>query len=207
VERFQQESSPTNGPSGRRGLLKTQGDSWCREGESNPPEQSQQGKGILVVGNPAFDQAGKVTVASTQQAAPSGVATGTNGTLLRSTRSACGTFQSLHFSPLPGSQQDAENIAAIWKLSGTRVGAQIMRGSTVQPESNELLQMSGAEASPEAFEQFAPGKRVLHVATHGFSLEGSCESAVQRRLDPSKRDASILPATAVFPTCCVRPAM
>lgn len=65
------------------------------------PEQSQQGKGILVVGNPAFDQAGKLTVASSQQSAPVSTATGTTGTLLRGTRSACGTFQTLRFPPCP----------------------------------------------------------------------------------------------------------
>jgi CHAT domain-containing protein len=163
------------------------------------PEQSQQGKGILVVGNPAFDQAGKLAVASNQQSAPASTATVTKGTLLRGTRSACGMFQTLHFSPLPGSQQEAENIVALWKQSSAGVGVQTMRGSSVQPDSNELLQMTGSEASPETFEQFSPGKRVLHVATHGFFLEGSCESAVQRRLDPSRRDESILPATAENP--------
>ena len=74
-----------------------------------------------------------------------------------------------------------------------------MRGSDAQPGNGESLQMTGAEASPEAFTQYAPGKRVLHMATHGFFLEGSCESAVQRRLDPSKRDESVLPATAENP--------
>jgi len=163
------------------------------------PAQSRHGEGILVVGNPAFDQAGKLTVASNQQSAPAGAATGTTGALLRGTRSACGTFQTLHFPPLPASQQEAENIAALWKQSSAGEGAQIMRGSAVQPGSGELLQMTGSDASPEAFAQYAPGKRVLHVATHGFFLEGSCESAVQRRLDPSKRDESILPATAENP--------
>lgn len=163
------------------------------------PEQSRHGEGILVVGNPAFDQAGKIVVASNQQSAPAASTTGTAGTLLRGTRSACGTFQTLHFSPLPASQQEAESIAALWRQSGAGAGSQIMRGSDAQPGSGELLQMTGADASPEAFAQHAPGKRVLHVATHGFFLEGSCESAVQRRLDPSKRDESILPATAENP--------
>jgi CHAT domain-containing protein/tetratricopeptide (TPR) repeat protein len=162
------------------------------------PVPSRHGEGILVVGNPAFDQAGKLAVAS-NQSPPAGSVTGTTGTLLRGTRSACGTFQSLHFPPLPGSQQEAENITALWRQSSERAGAQVMRGSDAQPGNGESLQMTGVDASPEAFTQYAPGKRVLHVATHGFFLEGSCESAIQRRLDPSKRDESVLPATAENP--------
>jgi len=154
------------------------------------PAQSRRGEGILVVGNPAFDQAGKLVVASNTQSA-AGAATGKEGTILSGTRSACGTFQTLRFSPLPASQQEAENIAALWKRS-------IWSEGTVQ-SSGEPLQMTGANASTEAFEQYAPGKRVLHVATHGFFLEGSCESVMQRRLDAKRRDESSLPATGENP--------
>jgi CHAT domain-containing protein/Tfp pilus assembly protein PilF len=163
------------------------------------PAQSRHGEGILVVGNPAFDRAGKLVVAGNKPSALASTTAGPTGALLRGTRSACGTFQTLRFPPLPGSQQEAENIAALWKQSTAGEGAQIQRGSTVQPGSGELLQMTGADASPEAFEQYAPGKQVLHVATHGFFLEGSCESAVQRRLDADKRDENFLPATAENP--------
>jgi CHAT domain-containing protein/tetratricopeptide (TPR) repeat protein len=161
------------------------------------PAPSGHGEGILVVGNPAFDQAGRL-VASNQQPAPVGATSVTGGALLRGTRSACGSFQTLHFPALPGSQQEAENIAALWKQSSSGEGTQIMRGFSVQQDKGELLEMTGADASPEAFEQYAPGKRVLHVATHGFFLEGNCESAVQRRLDDGKRDEG-LPATAENP--------
>jgi len=64
------------------------------------PTQSGHGEGILVVGNPAFDQAGKLVVASNTQSAVRAT-TGTEGTILRGTRSSCVTFQSLRFPPCP----------------------------------------------------------------------------------------------------------
>jgi tetratricopeptide (TPR) repeat protein len=163
------------------------------------PTQSLHGDGILVVGNPAFDEAGTVVMASRSQSARAAVATRTPGVLLRGTRSACGTFQTLHFPPLPASQREMENIAALWKQFNAGEGGQTMRGSAVQLGGGDLLQMTGSDANTAAFEQHAPGKRVLHVATHGFFLEGRCESVVHRRLDPSMRDESVLPATAENP--------
>jgi CHAT domain-containing protein len=163
------------------------------------PAPSRRGEGILVVGNPAFDRVGTLATAPNQQSAPAGATSGTPKALLRGTRSACGTFQTLHFPPLPGSQQEAENIAALWKQSSAGEGNQVLRGSAVQQGSGELLEMTGSNASSEAFEQYAPGKRVLHVATHGFFLEGSCQSAMKRRLDVGTRDESFLPGTAENP--------
>ncbi len=156
--------------------------------------ESRHGEGILVVGNPAFDQAGKVVMASTQQPIPTGARDGMGVALLRGSRSTCGTFRTLRFSALPASQQEAEKIAAVWKRSAAGAGA---RGGSGQPSSGELLQVTGTDASAEAFAHYGPGKRVLHVATHGFFLQGSCESVA--RADERNRDESFLPSTAENP--------
>ena len=43
---------------------------------------------------------------------------------------------------------------------------------------------TGAAASEAAFKQQAAGKRVLHLATHGFFLGGKCASALEASEKP-----------------------
>ena len=68
------------------------------------PIQSRRGEGILVVGNPAFDQSGRITLASDRQSTPIGVAT----TVLCAAL-ARGVVRSRHstflFYPLPSRKQ------------------------------------------------------------------------------------------------------
>jgi len=156
------------------------------------PAPEKHGEGILVVGNPAFDEAGKVVLASNQQptsAAPP---------VMRSARSACGDFQTLRFPPLPASQREVEQIAALWSKNTTQEHSGLMRGAEALPASG-LVESTGTDASLEAFLLEAPGKQVLHIATHGFFLEGNCESATQRGLDTDKQNEAFLPATAENP--------
>lgn len=146
------------------------------------PVRSQSGKGILVVGNPAFNQAGGKNLASILPSVK------TSSTAPLVLRSACGTFKSLHFDPLPASQKEADRVFALWKTS---------RASQDVNDTTQFMEMTGADASPDAFKQHAPRKRVLHVATHGFFLESGCESAMQLASNPDNK--KILPATAENP--------
>ena len=61
------------------------------------------------------------------------------------------------WTPLPGSAREVEEIARLWEGTGGGA-AEVFRG---------------AAATEGTFMKHAPGKRAIHLATHGF-FEGSC---------------------------------
>jgi CHAT domain-containing protein len=60
-------------------------------------------------------------------------------------------------------------------------------------KENESVTLTGLAASETGFKQFSPGKRVLHLATHGFFLEGTCDSHPQTEetLENRQRGATV----------------
>ncbi|MGO9093823.1 MAG: CHAT domain-containing tetratricopeptide repeat protein [Bryobacteraceae bacterium] len=87
------------------------------------------------------------------------------GTMLartyRGARSNCTDFQALRFGPLPETALEAKEVAAIWQTA----------------QAGPVVRLSGAEAREAAFQEQASGKRVLHLATHGFFL-GGCRAVL-----------------------------
>jgi CHAT domain-containing protein len=112
-----------------------------------------RGSGLLALGNPAFD--------TTSQAGDPLSQTGANPaspTAPLNPRSNCGQLKNLKLSPLPQTRSEIERVVRVW-----------------QDETGEPFDtLLGADATEERFKQVATGRRVVHLSTHAFYLEGAC---------------------------------
>jgi len=123
-----------------------------------------KGEGLLALGDPAFDETTLFAAldSKSRKSAASGEAVAM-ASRYRGERSNCGDFQSMRFEPLPASEHEVKEIVSLWtRGSGTAT----------------VIDLTGAAASEAAFKEQASGKRVLHLATHGFFLAGRCPSAL-----------------------------
>ena len=75
----------------------------------------------------------------------------------------CGDLARLRFAPLPAAAREAGVIGAAWDSAATRTPG--------EPGRREAAVRTGAGASESAFRQLGPGRRVIHLATHGFFLD------------------------------------
>ena len=120
-------------------------------------DEEREATGLLALGGPAFS-------ANRARSAPLSAA-------LRDTGTPCPAVDALKFAPLPGTLQEATEIAGLWARE---------RGPDEQ-DVGEASLVVGAAADEGQFKRHAPGHRVLHLATHGFFLGGPCTVAPGNR--------------------------
>lgn len=153
-----------------------------------PTRTEAENEGLLALGSPAFDEPklfAALAPETKKHEAAEPVQTAAVNTF-RGNRSACGTFQSMHFAPLPASAREAQEIIALWEnASSNKRGRTAQLRSAAQEAAGNVTYLSGPEATESAFKREAPGKRVLHLATHGFFLGGRCASALDLSLKPT----------------------
>jgi CHAT domain-containing protein len=115
------------------------------------------GRTLLAVGGPSFDDR-RVFRAP---ANPSPEAVAGVPRLRGAAAAGCGGLQAVVFQPLDGTLQEVRDLSRVWTAS-TATGSDAART------------LVGAEASETRFKREAPGSRVLHLATHGFFIDGTC---------------------------------
>lgn len=107
-------------------------------------QEGPLGEGLLAIGDPDFDLTGH------RRHARAAIPT-------RGMTPACFDLQQLRFDRLPGSATEVDGVAGIWSRA---------HGS--------VTVLKGARATESELRRTASGKRVLHIATHGFFYDRLC---------------------------------
>lgn len=107
------------------------------------------GRGLLALGDVSFDSSGVDPAASGALAAAVPA--------WRGAPAACAAFRDASFARLPGTAAEAAQVAALWP-----------------GEASEVVRLAGPAASEAAVKRLAPGRRIVHLATHGFYVDPRC---------------------------------
>jgi CHAT domain-containing protein len=113
------------------------------------------GEGLLALGGAAFDRLARAVGVSGAQAVAMRSAGG---------RPTCPDFQTIKFAPLPHTNAEVKEVGRLFRRAEAARRSQVL--ATV---------LRGADASEAAFRALAPGKQILHLATHGFFLGEHCQ--------------------------------
>lgn len=136
------------------------------------------------MGGPAFD--GETDRSATRRSTRRSATGGSAGD--------CRDLTTIRFEPLPESRQEVAEVAALW------------------PDSGSVTVLTGTQATEGALKRLAPGRRTIHLATHGFFLDEGCSGSSGKRgiggttsdanqnvtQKPSKRRGALLRAGLAF---------
>jgi CHAT domain-containing protein/tetratricopeptide (TPR) repeat protein len=114
-------------------------------------------RGLLALGGPSFDDR-TLFRARPKRTVPSNAS---NTSPIPVSANACGSLQAVSFQPLEGTLQEVRDLVGVWKANPTT-------------ESEDVRILVGHDAGEARFKQEAVDGRVLHLATHGFFMSGTC---------------------------------
>ena len=126
------------------------------------PMEPSTATGLLALGDPDFDRAPPRRGVPARAVAEVALTTSSNvPTPFRGQPPDRGGFEAVRWKRLPQTAREVHEIAALWKRGAA--------GGRAQPTARLL---TGASADEATLKASAPGQRALHVATHGFVLDG-----------------------------------
>lgn|SRR5574341_1374118 len=121
-------------------------------------DKETSSKGLLALGDPDYDAKPSVrTELYTQEKENLSLSAGMLAT--RNIRSGCEELKDIKVDRLLGTRREVEKIEKYWNLYNRY----------------KALVLFGSQASEEMFKLKATGHRVIHLATHGYFLQGRCE--------------------------------
>lgn len=118
---------------------------------------------------------------------PGGPDVATRNGARRGGPSPCPDFATLTFPRLPASGEEVRLVERVWNASPSRARA------------DSALALTGTMASEAALKQLAHGRRVLHLATHGFFLGAGCAANAPGRRGIGGTVAARPPAAGARP--------
>ncbi len=128
-------------------------------------DQGVEGHGLLAIGDPDFDASIDARMNKTSEPLLAAALTSDTEYQTRNVRSGCGSLSDLKVESLPFTRNEVQEVGLLWQGKGK--------------DSVQLF--VGAQATEDAFKTQAPGKRVIHLATHGYYLTGQCASPLEAR--------------------------
>src|SRR5437867_4236956 len=138
------------------------------ERDAVPPAEGTTGRGLLVLGDPDFSAADAVDASAASKTAEARVRDATERvrSAARGSRVPCSDHLALQFGTLPRTRIEVEEISDLW----------VRHAAAGDGEGHPLL-LTGRRAGEKALKSEAPGRRVVHLATHGFLAGDSCLSS------------------------------
>jgi CHAT domain-containing protein len=112
---------------------------------------ASEGGDILLVGDPDFDAAAGSPPDAVPEKPEAEAAFG------------CGGLKGVRFEALAATREEVRDVRAIWEES----------------DSPAISELTGSEATESAVKSLIPGARVVHLATHGFVLDGTCGKRIK----------------------------
>lgn len=117
-------------------------------------DRGTRGSGLLAVADPDYVLGGQKT------ATPATPTAADEPHSFRGALPDCIEFSKVTWSRLDGAAREAADIVSLWR---SQLG-----------DEAPVVQLTGSEATEMAFRERTHGQRILHVATHGFFVTGSC---------------------------------